>query len=95
MIVSRDLVDVLHNRGVPVFLVSGGFRCLITPVAEQLGIPLDNVFANRLKFYVTGELISKFIRQFQLIKYSCVIFQHYLFSRSVIKQHCFVIFDPL
>lgn len=58
IIVSRDLVDVLHNRGVPVFLVSGGFRCLITPVAEQLGIPLDMVFANRLKFYVTGELIS-------------------------------------
>jgi len=51
----QDLVDVLQNRGVPVFLVSGGFRCLITPVAEQLGIPFDMVYANRLKFYVTGE----------------------------------------
>jgi phosphoserine phosphatase len=34
--------------------VSGGFDCLIHPVADKLGIPLENVFANKLKFYYDG-----------------------------------------
>ncbi|XP_028131477.1 phosphoserine phosphatase [Diabrotica virgifera virgifera] len=51
----RKLVDLLHKRHIPVFLISGGFKCIITPVAGQLQIPLDHVFANRLKFYFTGE----------------------------------------
>ncbi|XP_023948911.1 phosphoserine phosphatase isoform X2 [Bicyclus anynana] len=50
-----DLVKVLHERGVMVYLVSGGFRSLIEPVAEKLHIPPHNVFANRLKFYFNGE----------------------------------------
>ncbi|XP_026327441.1 phosphoserine phosphatase isoform X2 [Hyposmocoma kahamanoa] len=50
-----ELVRLLHERGVPVYLVTGGFRCLIEPVAIQLGIPVSNVFANRLKFYFNGE----------------------------------------
>ncbi|XP_077291634.1 phosphoserine phosphatase isoform X2 [Arctopsyche grandis] len=51
----KNLIEVLQNRGVPVYLVSGGFRCLIGPVAEQLGIPLENIFANRLKFFFNGD----------------------------------------
>lgn len=51
----RQLVSELHNRGVKVYLVSGGFRSLILPVAEELGIPAENVYANRLKFYFNGE----------------------------------------
>ncbi|XP_035439713.1 phosphoserine phosphatase isoform X3 [Spodoptera frugiperda] len=50
-----ELVKELHERGVQVYLVSGGFRSLIEPVAELLGIPLTNIFANRLKFYFNGE----------------------------------------
>nr|XP_006641085.1 PREDICTED: phosphoserine phosphatase [Lepisosteus oculatus] len=51
----KELVGCLQQRGVKVFLISGGFRCLVEHVATQLGIPLDHVFANRLKFYFNGE----------------------------------------
>ena len=30
------------------FLVSGGFRVIINPIAQQLNIPLDHVFANTI-----------------------------------------------
>ncbi|XP_071556657.1 phosphoserine phosphatase isoform X1 [Temnothorax nylanderi] len=51
----KDLVSALQARGKEVFLVSGGFRCLITPIAAELNIPPENIYANRLKFYFTGE----------------------------------------
>ncbi|KAG1948914.1 phosphoserine phosphatase [Pimephales promelas] len=51
----RELVERLHQRGVKVFLISGGFRCIVEHVASQLHIPLDHVYANRLKFYFNGE----------------------------------------
>ncbi|XP_056330364.1 phosphoserine phosphatase [Danio aesculapii] len=51
----RELVQKLQQRGVQVFLVSGGFRCIVEHVASQLCIPLQHVFANRLKFYFNGE----------------------------------------
>ncbi|XP_070526681.1 phosphoserine phosphatase isoform X2 [Cardiocondyla obscurior] len=51
----KELVSTLQARGKQVFLVSGGFRCLITPIAKQLNIPPENIYANRLKFYFTGE----------------------------------------
>ena len=47
-------MSTLQARGKQVFLVSGGFRCLITPVAAKLNIPPENIYANRLKFYFTG-----------------------------------------
>ncbi|XP_052753246.1 phosphoserine phosphatase isoform X1 [Galleria mellonella] len=50
-----QLVKALQERGVTVYLVSGGFRSLIEPVAEKLGIPSSHIFANRLKFYFNGE----------------------------------------
>ncbi|XP_050685053.1 phosphoserine phosphatase isoform X2 [Leptidea sinapis] len=50
-----QLVKLLQERGVVVYLVSGGFRCLIDPVAEKLNIPTTNVYANRLKFYFNGD----------------------------------------
>lgn len=46
----QELLDVLRQRGVKVFLVSGGFRQIIEPLAEQLGIPKAHVFANNLLF---------------------------------------------
>ncbi|KAG5309475.1 PREDICTED: phosphoserine phosphatase [Acromyrmex echinatior] len=51
----KELVSTLQARGKQVFLVSGGFRCLITPVAAKLNIPPENIYANKLKFYFTGE----------------------------------------
>ncbi|XP_023120296.2 phosphoserine phosphatase isoform X2 [Amphiprion ocellaris] len=51
----RELVDSLHQRNVKVFLISGGFRCIVEHVATQLNIPLHHVYANRLKFYFNGE----------------------------------------
>ncbi|CAH2048754.1 unnamed protein product, partial [Iphiclides podalirius] len=50
-----QLVKTLQDRGVAVYLVSGGFRCLIDPVAELLEIPLTHVYANRIKFFFNGE----------------------------------------
>ncbi|XP_033231190.1 phosphoserine phosphatase isoform X2 [Belonocnema kinseyi] len=51
----KALVSALQARKKEVFLVSGGFRCLIGPVAKQLNIPSVNICANRLKFYFTED----------------------------------------
>lgn len=48
------LIDLLHERHVPVYLITGGFHSIVDPVAVQLSIPLDNVFANRLLFNADG-----------------------------------------
>jgi phosphoserine phosphatase len=51
-----ELVTLLHARNVPVYLVSGGFRLIINPVADRLGIPRTRVYANSLLFDdTTGE----------------------------------------
>ena len=44
------LVDVLHTRGVAVYLVSGGFHQMIEPLALALRIPPSRVYANTLVF---------------------------------------------
>uniref|UniRef100_A0A8B9EPN6 Phosphoserine phosphatase n=3 Tax=Galloanserae TaxID=1549675 RepID=A0A8B9EPN6_ANSCY len=54
-VAEMELVNRLHQRGVQVFLVSGGFQSIVEHVALQLNIPTANVFANRLKFYFNGE----------------------------------------
>jgi phosphoserine phosphatase len=51
----KALVAKLHERNVPVYLISGGFRCVIEPVATQLNIPPENVFTNELLFYYNGD----------------------------------------
>ncbi|KDD73980.1 hypothetical protein H632_c1681p1 [Helicosporidium sp. ATCC 50920] len=50
----RELVALLHSRGVQVYLVSGGFRLVIHPIADALNIPQSNVFANTLLFNTDG-----------------------------------------
>ena len=45
-----ELVSMLLNQKTTVYLVSGGFRSLIEPLAEYLGIPKKNIFANKLLF---------------------------------------------
>ncbi|KAK6059107.1 phosphoserine phosphatase family protein [Cooperia oncophora] len=46
----RELVALLHRRGTDVFLVSGGFRRLIEPVADMLGIDRKRIYANQILF---------------------------------------------
>ena len=52
----KDLVAALHARGTDVYLISGGFRQMIYPIADTLGVPRENVFANNILFDdATGE----------------------------------------
>jgi len=50
-----NLIKVLQKRGVAVYLVSGSFRELIMPIAKYLGVPKENVFANRMDWCVPGQ----------------------------------------
>lgn len=50
----EELVAQLQSRGVAVYLVSGGFRSIIEGVADEIGIPRKNIFANQIKFYFNG-----------------------------------------
>lgn len=52
----RELIHEIHKRGKEVYLISGGFRSIIEPVARDLVIPTANVYANKLKFYYDGKL---------------------------------------
>jgi len=49
------LVKNLHEKNVDVWLVSGGFRIMIEPVAEELNIPISNIVANHIFFDDNGE----------------------------------------
>ncbi|KAL8139553.1 hypothetical protein V2J09_005574 [Rumex salicifolius] len=53
-----DLVKTLKDKKKEVYLVSGGFRHMINPVASILGIPLDNIFANQLLFDDSGRFLG-------------------------------------
>lgn len=50
----EDLIQCLHKSKIHVYLISGGFRSIILPKAKELGIPAENIFANRLMFYFDG-----------------------------------------
>ncbi len=43
-----ELVRRLQARNTAVYLVSGGFRPIINPIAEMLQIPQENVYANSI-----------------------------------------------
>ena len=49
------LVAALTERGTAVFLVSGGFRQMINPIAARLGIPESRVYANNILFDEAGD----------------------------------------
>eukprot|EP01134_Creolimax_fragrantissima_P008102 CFRG8102T1 len=51
----RELILKLKKSGKDVYLVSGGFRQMIYPVAAELGIPEDHVYANNILFNEVGE----------------------------------------
>ncbi|XP_031498545.1 phosphoserine phosphatase, chloroplastic-like [Nymphaea colorata] len=50
-----EVVKKLKDMKVDVYLVSGGFRQMIKPVAAFLGIPPENIYANQLLFGSAGE----------------------------------------
>lgn len=51
----EKVVELLHEKGIPVYLVSGGFRQMINPVAELLNIPLHRVYSNNILFDANGD----------------------------------------
>jgi len=50
----QEVVKRLKAQGTDVYLVSGGFRNMIKPVAEKLDIPDENVYANTILFDEEG-----------------------------------------
>ncbi|CAN6342981.1 unnamed protein product [Urochloa humidicola] len=53
-----ELIAKLKARNTDVYLVSGGFRHMIKPVALELGVPHENIFANQLLFGTSGEYVG-------------------------------------
>lgn len=51
----HELVQKLKDSGKTVYLISGGFRQMINPVASILGVPTENIFANQLLFDTSGD----------------------------------------
>jgi phosphoserine phosphatase len=55
----QELVEKCHATGKHVYLVSGGFRIMIEPVAETLGIDKSRIVANTIRFNdTTGEYLD-------------------------------------
>ncbi|XP_073124535.1 phosphoserine phosphatase, chloroplastic-like [Henckelia pumila] len=52
------LVKKLKDTNKDVYLISGGFRQMINPVASILGIPHERIFANQLLFGSSGEFLG-------------------------------------
>jgi len=52
----EGLIRALHSKNIEVFLVSGGFRIMIEPLAEILNIPSDtHIVANTIQFEYGSE----------------------------------------
>jgi len=51
----EELVETLLRRDVHVYLVSGGFRQMIDPLADVLNIGKDRIYANNLYFDADGK----------------------------------------
>ena len=63
LLFARELAKCLHKRKIPIYLISGGFTCIIEMVAKSLDIPKENIFANKLLFYYDGKYISHFLKK--------------------------------
>lgn len=44
------LIGTLHEKGIDVYLVSGGFRIMIEPIAKELCVSKTNIYANTILF---------------------------------------------
>ncbi|MCH93142.1 phosphoserine phosphatase chloroplastic-like, partial [Trifolium medium] len=54
----EELIQKLKANHKHVYLISGGFRQMINPVASILGIPQENIFANELLFGSSGQFLG-------------------------------------
>ena len=54
----KQLISSLHKLGTHVYLVSGGFRQMIYPLADILNIPRKNVFANNILHDDNGNYVG-------------------------------------
>ncbi|KAF8005735.1 hypothetical protein BT93_K0118 [Corymbia citriodora subsp. variegata] len=54
----NELIMKLKAKKKDVYLISGGFRQMINPVASILEIPTENIFANQLLFGSSGEFVG-------------------------------------
>ncbi len=45
----KKAIDFLNENNQKIFIISGGFMEIIKPVADKLGIPFENCFANDIK----------------------------------------------
>lgn len=55
LFVHREFVTRLRDQNKKVYLITGGFDCLIEPICLELGIPLENMFANKIFFHFNGD----------------------------------------
>ena len=55
---ARGVIKLLQKNGVDAMLLSGGFRRSIIPLAEYVGIPKKNIYANDLIFGEKGEYLG-------------------------------------
>ena len=51
----KNLFDFLHAQKKDTFLVSGGFRLMIQPIAEELNVSQDKIYANTIWFDSDGK----------------------------------------
>ena len=49
-----ELITSLQDRGTSVYLVSGGFRIMIEPLAKMLNVNIENIYANNILFDEDG-----------------------------------------
>ena len=52
---ALELIEALRARGTHVYLVSGGFRQMIEPVAHAIGVSPTQLYCNRLLFDERGD----------------------------------------
>jgi phosphoserine phosphatase len=55
---AEGLMQSLQAKNIDIWLVSGGFRIMIEPIASQLKIPISNIFANTILFDSEGNYQS-------------------------------------
>lgn len=91
---NREFVSRLRDANKTVYLITGGFDCLIEPVANELGIPLDHMFANRLYFSFNGKLIFPISISLNLYFHSFSHTIHHNFIASKINFNKKTIFFP-
>jgi phosphoserine phosphatase len=51
----QEVVKMLHKQDTAVYLVSGGFQNMLKPVALELHIPQNKIYANEILFDADGK----------------------------------------